>query len=138
MKSLNILIFAYIINFFLQEEKLYMQIDFQDNFKNDTISITFQNKILLENYILNSDVVDGLTDLIIKFMKTNKKLEVFLSEKRKFLFAYSNTSKNHLIIKLNGKEKEMFINLKKGRYLGVMKNEDKICITQSELPFEYD
>jgi hypothetical protein len=116
----------------------YLRIMFADFYSNDTLTMYINDKIIVTDYILNSDPSLGLTTLhfdgaIVKKMVLLK----YLSKE----FKYKVTdNKLRLSIILNGRCTKVVIDLKKGGYIDFSKknNKNELDIFQSKTPFQYD
>ena len=119
------------------ESKLIFQIDFQDQFKKDTVSCTLNNHIIFSRVILTSDPVLGITDKIVKiYTKGKDKMEVY-SNGLTSVIEYSQTL--DLTITINSNKRMYTANLNKGKFLGISKAyKDDIYVMQSARHFQYD
>jgi len=119
--------------------KLLFQIDFQDFYQEDILSLKIGDVILVNEHILTSDPSDGLTDMFLFFYKEKNKIRAETSTHE--VYYIPNTSPNlELHIFLNGKETVHVFNRKKGKYLGISKWDDtnKLDIIQSKRHFQYE
>lgn len=114
-----------------------LEIDFQDFFKNDTVSLEIGQQSILENMILNSDFSTGLTGLFLK---------VFLKEDKGIVqFGTKTVEINKIgkplvvVVYLNGHRNEYTLDLKQGKYIGLSKKSNMLLdFYQAKEPFEYD
>ena len=114
-----------------------LEIDFQDFFKNDTVSLEIGHQSVLKNIIVNSDFSTGLTELCVK---------VFLDEDESLVQIGSKTIKINKVVRpivinvyLNGYKNEYTIDLKQGKYIGLSKKSNALLnFYQAKEPFEYD
>lgn len=114
-----------------------LEIDFQDFFKNDTVSLEIGHQTVLKNIIVNSDFSTGLTELC---------LNVFLNEDESFVQFGTKTIKLNKVVRpiminvyLNGNKNEYTIDLKQGKYIGLSKKSNALLdFDQAKEPFEYD
>ena len=104
-----------------------MEIDFQDFFKNDTITICVNGFPILEEESLTSDEIIGYTRVTV--IITNFELP----------YSIVLTSTVKITTILNGYEENFDIDLNKGLYIGFSKKRDgSLYLLQSKIPFEYD
>ena len=114
-----------------------LEIDFQDFFKNDTVSLEIGHQTVLKNIIVNSDFSTGLTELCVK---------VFLDEDESLVQIGSKKIKINKVVRpivinvyLNGYKNEYTIDLKQGKYIGLSKKSNALLnFYQAKEPFEYD
>jgi hypothetical protein len=122
-----------------QQKKIKVEkivIDFQDFFKNDTVSIYFNNCQLFENKILNSNQVLGHTGVTLQINNQN---DVMLGNTALNIHCTVNLKlENEVNIILNGNMERFIIDLSKGIYIGFDKKEKHLYLLQSKMPFEYD
>ena len=113
------------------------EIDFQDFFKRDTVSIKVWGQLVLKNKIINSDFSTGLTDLSLKvYIKENYVIvEIEDNNIRINDIAIHFT----LDIYLNGNLNRYSLDENKGKYIGFNKNSKTTFeFYQQDEPFEYD
>ncbi|MCH4895567.1 hypothetical protein E0494_02490 [Marinilabiliaceae bacterium JC040] len=113
------------------------EIDFQDFFKRDTVSIKVGGQLVLKNKIINSDFSTGLTDLSLKvYIKENYVIvEIEDNKIRINDIAIPFT----LDIYLNGNLNRYSLDENKGKYIGFNKNSKTTFeFYQQDEPFEYD
>lgn len=115
----------------------YLEIDFQDFFKNDTISLKVNEYLICKDKILNSDFSTGITDVRIRiFTCKNKGLVKFGNDS---IIIGNLTEPITIIATLNGNLNECEVNLENGKYVGLSnKGENILKFYQSKVPFEYD
>lgn len=112
-------------------------IDFQDYFKNDTISLGIGCQSVFTNMIVNSEPSTGLTDLTVKFFIVEEGVQVQYGAE--FVFINKLTSPVEIILCLNGYSSKYLIDLDKGKYIGFSKKTDKsFYFYQAKEAFEYD
>lgn len=116
-----------------------LEIDFQDFFKNDTVSLEIGHQSVVKNVIVNSDFSTGLTEL---------RLKVFLNEDQWMVqFGTKSVEINKVAgqieinVLLNGYLNNYNIDLEHGKYIGINKksNSNKLFdFYQAKEPFVYD
>ena len=115
----------------------YLEIDFQDFFKNDTVSLTINQYLIFKNKPLISDFSTGITDVRVRiYHYEGGGLIKFDNDSLKI-----DSLSNPVIIKasLNGSLNEYTIKLENGKYIGLSKKSDTgFKLYQSKKPFEYD
>jgi len=113
------------------------EIDFQDFFKNDTVSLSINQHQVFKNEILNSDFSTGMTNVSVRVCFHKKR--GFVEYKSKS-FEIDNLSQPVILkVHINGILNEYIINLKQGEYIGLsMKRNGGLNIYQSKIPFEYE
>lgn len=146
-----VLIFCNISTFFAQSTgNNILKISFNDFFEKDTVSLEINKNKIVNNLVITSRKSIGFADLDIIILDCNKvkiynkviisgksttsNKEIALKRKLKF---------NHIInlsLTLNGKKQEFKIDIKKGKYIGLSKNDVKseFSLSQSQNSFEYD
>ncbi|WP_419026896.1 hypothetical protein [Culturomica massiliensis] len=113
-----------------------MEIDFQDFFKDDTISVKINNCLIIENSIITSEPSIGLTKCSIRFINSK---DVFIEETNKILPCPFSLKRNiNILVTLNKKEILFNIDLRKGHFIGFDKKGNELDLLQSKTPFEYD
>jgi hypothetical protein len=124
--------------FMKNETESILEIDFQDFFKSDMITLKLNNCIIFENASLVSNKSTGLTDA---------RLKVYWNGKEGFKIIYKGNpiickpaqKEITLLVSVNGKESKYFIDLKKGKYIGFSKKGDHdLLLSQSPSAFQYD
>lgn len=114
-----------------------LEIDFQDFFKNDTVSLKIGDQFVLKDITVNSGFSTGLTDLCVKvFFDEDESLVQFCSK----TIRINNVVRPIIIVVyLNGNKNEYAIDLKQGKYIGFSKKSNALLdFTQAKEPFEYD
>ncbi|SKB90504.1 hypothetical protein [Macellibacteroides fermentans] len=113
------------------------EIDFQDFFKNDTVSLSVNHHQVFKNEILNSDFSTGITNVRVRVC-FHKKRGLIVYESKSF--EIDNLSQPIVLkVHINGVLNEYKINLKQGEYIGLsMKRSGGLNIYQSKMPFEYE
>lgn len=115
----------------------FLEIDFQDNFKNDTISLEIGCQSVFSNLVVNSEFSTGLTQLSIKFFFVEEGVKVVYGAESGFINKFR--SPVELILYLNGNRIEYSIDLDKGKYIGFSKQTNKsFHFYQANEAFEYD
>jgi hypothetical protein len=121
-----------------KESRMVFEIDFQDFFNSDTISLRVNDCINFKNIVLTSNKSTGLTDKIFKGYTYGKDQVIIFFKGSSNICNYS-TNQIFLFISLNGEEKKYTIDIRKGSYLGFSKKgNDNLTFLQSITPFQYD
>lgn len=119
-----------------QYQKVF-QIDFQDFFTQDTVSLKINNCNIIYCGVLNSDPATGLTNLILKGSISKKTISI-KSNGKKYRCKIVD-GKIKLTVYLNGIQNLFFIDLAKGSYIGLCNTgQNIISLKQSITSFEYD
>jgi len=119
-----------------QRDTSLLNIDFQDFFTYDTVSLSVNGAIILKNVIMTSDQSTGFTnDYLAIFQKTNKILSVQLPHEATDVKAEKLIT---LMVTLNGKTSRFEVDPKKGKYVGFSKVNDQINFVQQKKKFVYD
>lgn len=115
----------------------FFEIDFQDFFKNDTISFEIGHQPIFKNVIVNSDFSTGLTELTIKVVFNGDGGVVKFGTKSIEIKKIDNPIE--INVYLNGHQSKYTIDLKQGRYIGLSKkSKTSFDFYQEKEPFEYD
>ncbi|WP_185216803.1 MULTISPECIES: hypothetical protein [Chryseobacterium] len=137
-KSLFILCIFIGLSYNAQKRDNKFEISFQDHFKGDLVSLRIGKCEMFKNRVLTSREI-GFAGIIITFFEPNK---IVLSENGNTIFEKKcniNLKKEiNFHLKLNNKKEILKINLNKGKYIGLNKNEDKFELRQLTTPFEYE
>jgi phosphoribosylformylglycinamidine (FGAM) synthase-like amidotransferase family enzyme len=120
------------------EIQTIFQVDFQDFFQNDTVTLGINGCSIFSNKLLTSDRSTGLTSAIVKAQLTNNaQIKVYFNG-QSFLCMYSK-DKIFISIIFNHFEKKYEVDLSKGKYIGFSKKDKhELIISQSKRPFIYD
>lgn len=122
----------------INDEELYLNIDFQDFFEEDKVSFLINNCLVFENRILTSDKIDGLADTFIRVKKENSVLGVSINDKKN-IKCKTNSNIVTLTIYVNKVKNKFTLDLYRGKFIGLEKSEkNKLILNQSERQFEYD
>lgn len=113
-----------------------MYVDFQEYFNSDTVSFSIEGRSVFENEILTSNKVDGLTGTRVLVDGSMENMNIKYRDSD-ILVPLAQNKKLLTKITLNGHNTEILIDVEKGRYIGIGKNRDSICLIQSRYPFEY-
>lgn len=107
----------------IKEGKLFIVIYLGDNFKNDKVDLIIDNNLILDDVILYSNVVYGLTPYWIKIYKNKGNCYFVISEKgkRKKMEDIKNLEL-HLII--NEKDNKFIIDPDQGKFIVINKYDD--------------
>lgn len=114
-----------------------LEIDFQDFFLNDSVSLAINQYFIFANKILNSDFSSGITDMRVKIYRSKNESFVIIGNDSIMIGSMTDT----IIINatLNGNENKYKIDIDKGKYIGLSKKcDDGFILYQSKEPFEYD
>lgn len=115
----------------------YLEIDFQDFFENDTVSLTINQYLVFENKTLNSDFSTGITDVRVKIFRY--KNEGFIKLGKDSITIGNLIDPITIYAIINGNKNEYKIDIEKGKYLGLCnKGGSNFQLYQSIEPFEYD
>ncbi len=119
------------------EKALIFQIDFQDQFKQDTVSLILNNDTVFSRVVLTSDRVLGITDKIVKIYTMGKdKMEVHSNG---FTSATGYRQTMDLAIIINSSKRIYTTNFNKGKFLRISKAcKDDTYVMQSVRHFQYD
>ncbi len=144
IKVINLLIIILIFNTSkVFAQKHLFSIDFQESFKQDTVSLKINNIQFFENYKLTSNRVLGLS-LASK---------VLLTKEKNILFEYSSFSESNvsefkelkiddffeITVLYQNNIFSKFFDVNKGKYIGVQKNKcNTIEFVQSKSRFIYE
>jgi hypothetical protein len=113
-----------------------MEIDFQDFFKEDIVSVRINDCSIIEDEVVTSNQIIGYTGFRIKVISPNK---VSYRDKHKTLLCSFNLEANvKVFVTLNGNEELFEIDLSRGHYIGFDKKDEQLLLSQSKEPFEYD
>lgn len=145
------LIFCNISTFFAQSaENSKLKISFNDFFEKDTVSLEINKNKIVNNLVITSRKSIGFADLDVTILSCNK-VKIY----KKLIISGKSTVSNkelnlkhklkfknivNLFLTLNEKKQEFKIDLNKGKYIGLSKNDStaELSLSQSEYPFEYD
>jgi hypothetical protein len=118
---------------------LLFQIDFQDFFKKDTISLKVDQCVVLADTPLTSDRSTGFTGVYI---------QAYALDDQHFKLIYNNrvivcpgkANAISLNLWINKKEEDYIVDLSLGKYIGFSKqdNASKLSLNQRLTPYEYD
>jgi hypothetical protein len=128
----------------------FFQVDFQDVFREDTVSFWVNGQTVFSNQILTNDPNLGVTDMILTFVSIYEgsysvrvlpgaryQVEPWIT-----LRDIPDPNVLRLNIKVNELEHEEIVDLAKGRFIGITtmneKMNDGIFINQWTRPFFYD
>lgn len=115
----------------------YLEIDFQDYFQNDTVSLSIDKYLVFANMPLNSDFSTGITDIQVKIYKQRKGGFVKYGKSR--IKIGNLTGLLNISVSLNGNKNEFKVDIAKGKYIGLSKKGDNnLRLYQSKEPFEYE
>src|ERR1700678_4389712 len=98
------------------------QVDFQDHFQNDTVSLEINGCSIFSRKLLTSDRSTGLTSAIVEAQLTNNEQIKINFNGQSSLCTYSE-GKIFMSIVLNNFVKKYEIDLSKGKYIGFSKKD---------------
>lgn len=114
------------------------EIDFQDFFINDTVSLRINNCAIFNNVRLLSNGSLGLTKMRVKVSR-NKGSDCQVKFLNKAIKCRIANDEIKLTILLNGAENKYTININDGKYIGFSKKDGgELYFNQSKIPFQYD
>jgi len=119
-----------------------IEIDFQDFFANDKMTICVNGCLILKNQILTSDTLMGVGITGVSIIITNNTTKLAIGQSTTILKLPCSivlTSTVRITTILNGYEENFDIDLNNGVYIGFSKKRDgNLSLLQSKIPFEYD
>lgn len=115
-----------------------LEIDFQDFFKQDRISLSINDCLVFKDLLLSSDKIDGFTGVSVRlYLLKNSKVLVKYMDKE--LTYKMGTGKLTIKVLLNNNENSYILDIKKGKCIGFSKkNENNLLMNQSNRSFQYD
>jgi len=115
---------------------IFIDVMFQDYFKNDTVDLKVNNVSIVNRIVLNSNAA-GFTMFDVGISKWNAGLfKIDFLDKYKYCHS---SDKIKLVVKLNNKITLITIDRRKGKYVGINKNDDNtVYFRQQKDPFMYD
>jgi hypothetical protein len=120
----------------LQQNENVINVDFQYNFKNDTIDIKVNNILIVRHKVLNSGYV-GFTDLSLKISRYNEK-QYKIDYLDKFKYCV-RSDKINLVVMLNGRISTYLLDSRNGKWIGLAKDGEKgFAFCQQWSPFIYE
>lgn len=116
---------------------LFFNIDFQQGFQNDTLSLMINNTEIFENEVATTFNMIGLTLINnIKVYSDSKK--TFVEYKNQKILLKTKAKKDFKFeITINNKKFIFFINQTNGQYIGFNKSDNKINYIQTDKTFYY-
>ncbi len=136
--SIVLLLMQSFVCFSQTEPSLIFQIDFQDFFKKDIISLSINDKKILENECITSEPSMGLTKLRVICYRSNNHVLIQITGKDHIQYIKIRRKIN-LMIDLNGSEIAYKIDLQKGKFIGFSKKGiNQLYLRQFRQPFMYD
>lgn len=120
-----------------KEKEMVFEIDFQDFFSHDNVSLILNADTVFNNVELTSDKSMGLTSAIIKaYLYDTGKMEVFYNGKSSIVDYTENVN---LLVTINSIQRRFKVNLHNGKYLGLSKKyNNDLTIVQRSTSFQYD
>lgn len=120
------------------EIQTLFQVDFQDFFQNDTVTLEVNGCSIFSKRFLTSDRSTGLTSAIVKAHSTNN-AQIKVNFNGQSFLCMDSKDKIFISIIINGFAKNYEVHLSKGKYIGFSKkNKHELIISQSKSPFIYD
>jgi hypothetical protein len=118
---------------------LLFQIDFQDFFKNDTISLKVDQCVVLADTPLTSDRSAGFTGVSIQAYALDDQ-HFKLVYNNRLIVCHGNANAISLNLWINKKEEDYMVDLSLGKYIGFDKEKSasKVRLNQRLTPYEYD
>ena len=115
-----------------------LQIDFQNFFDRDSVTLAINNCVILEDYLITSSKIDGFTGLSIKIGRQDRGKAV-VSYLNKKIICNHFTGEISMSVTLNKKRLRYVIDLTKGMYVGLSKlGNDELSFVQTDKAFVYD
>jgi hypothetical protein len=119
-----------------QRDTSLLNIDFQDFFTHDTMSLSINGTVILKNAVMTSDRITGFTDVYVTIVqKTRKIFSVQLPHESTDVNAEKLIT---LEVSLNGRTTHYSVDYKKGKYVGFSKVNNQISFIQQSKRFFYD
>lgn len=120
-----------------------LEIDFQDFFQEDTMTLKMNDCIVFENLVLTSSQSTGLTNVQVFAYEYSAGLIslklVLWGDSDKEVCRLKKNEVYHAEIILNGQMVSFELFLGRGKYFGFSKKgEADLYFNQSQIPFEYD
>ena len=117
--------------------KTTLKIDFQDFFKDDKISLKFNDCTVLTDVTVNSNESTGLSSVRLKVYKKDKYYEIYYSGSS--TNCIQNNDNIEITVLLNGKTHKFLIDINAGKFIGFSKKEQvELFFYQSKKSFEYN
>jgi len=139
MRKFFFILYMFIgLSYNAQSNEGKFEISFQDNFKEDFVSLRIGKCKMFNDKVLTSREI-GFAGITITFYKPNR--IVILENGNIILEKKCNINLNEnllLNLKLNDKKKILKINLNIGKYIGLSKNDNNFELRQLKVPFEYE
>ena len=122
------------------DENMILEIDFQDFFENDTVSLTLDSCLIFKNMKITSNSVLGLvTSISIQVYRVETNIILVKYNKSDTYCYLDDFDKIKIKIVINGKENQIPVNLDNGKYIGLSKGKsNKVDAEQSKFSFGYD
>jgi len=131
-----------------QKDGVVFSIDFQNNFREDVITVQIENITVIDGKKISSDeydengemiVNDGFTGVTIEGIQEQNKTKVLFEQREFSLDNDGDFDTIALTIGINGQVNKLNVELAKGKYIGLAKEgTNKLRVLQSDYPFEYD
>jgi len=115
-----------------------LEIDFQDFFKEDTVSLNMEDCNVFSNLVLTSDEILGMTEISVQVIKETSRTILIKYQESEERCPFKSDKSLQVSVILNGKKNVFDIDPTKGKYIGFGKKIDEIYMLQSEHPFEYE
>lgn len=113
-----------------------VQVDFQEFFNSDTVSLSIEGQTVMPAQVLTSDAT-GKACRTVRLCATDDCVDVCADECR-IEFPCRPRRLYETSVTLNGTVRTYLIDPEKGRYIGFGKSRGALCMVQSRSPFDYD
>ena len=124
-------------NAIVQSES-YLEIEFQDGFSNDTVSMTVNGCAIFDSEILTSSKNLGTTEKNVLLYKVKNKLKIKY-EKKNIKCLQTEELAPTFIIFVNSKQNILHFDDKKGKYIGLnLGNMNQLDVLQLNRPFRHE
>ncbi len=119
-------------------DSLIAKVDLQKGFNNDTLYLKINGKDIFRKTVLTSHRISDYTGTGLELLFLDKKRMIILNGNKIVKIPITN-SEIHIEILMNSYSFKFYINLLKGKYIGIYKTKDKkLELVQSERRFVYD
>jgi hypothetical protein len=114
-----------------------LEIEFQDFFKDDKVSLKFNECTVLTDVVVNSNESTGLSSVRLKIYKKGKAYQISYADSS--INCKKNNDEIEIAVILNGKGNKYVIDVSNGKFIGFSKkSETELFFLQSKMPFEYN
>lgn len=116
----------------------YLKIEFQDGFKNDTLSMIVNDCTVFNNEILSSSWNLGVTSANVFLYKSENKFEIKFGKKSVRCILSGKIAPTFIIF-VNSVKNEFQFDVEKGKYIGLnLGNMNKLDVLQLKRPFMHE